>query len=88
MKDKLLTALIVLIIAFPIQMWTWGTLNADMDHGRNGEAYCNQRENRETLAVSALFSLIPPFWIASPFMTGFYQYGWSLRMPAECDGNK
>lgn len=38
----------------------------------------NYYDYRNHLAFSIGWSLFPVSWIVCPFLTGFYQYGWTL----------
>lgn len=59
---------------------TWGFLNADLRGNKVDFNYrCAAEDGRQTLAMAAGISLIPVFWFLSPFLTGFYQHGWTLE---------
>jgi hypothetical protein len=66
-------------------VWTWGTLNAHSDGDFDAmlpDWRCTHYRNN--LSVCALLSLMPPMWVISPFLTGFYKYGWRLKPAPEC----
>ena len=69
---KIISALVVYAT---MTVLTAGFLNANSRYGY----YVNAYHGRENLAVSFGFSLLPPTWIIAPFMTGFYQDGWTLN---------
>ena len=66
-------------------VWTWGVLNASVQ-GKYDAGLQNWRceSYRENLGISGLFAMMPPLWIASPFVTGFYENGWRLSKAPEC----
>jgi hypothetical protein len=70
----------VVVIYLACWIWTLGCLMADLQ-GRFPEMadnyYC------EDLAVTCGISMSPPMWLLAPFMTGFYEYGWSLSRSKE-----
>lgn len=66
---------VVLYIAFAV--WNAGAINANM-RGEYWYRSQNKRERVQTLSFSVGIALFPPTWIVSPFITGFYQDGWSL----------
>ena len=35
-----------------------------------------QWEYREISAMALFFGIVPIYWVAAPFVTGFYQCGW------------
>lgn len=80
-----MTFFLVVFVCIAAWLWSWGTLNAEFmaiwygsDHAR--EQY------RNGLAISCFFALLPPTWIASPFVTGFYRHGWSLSFQDKPEG--
>ncbi len=72
----------VLVIIPVLYLWTWGTMMAFSNEHYLPSYGC--QDYRERLGVEGVFSLFPPVWVLSPFLTGFYQYGWSLSKPKEC----
>lgn len=66
--------------------FTTGALLADIDAIGAGEPRFQARNYRSNLGICTTFALFPPFWVASPLMTGFYEHGWqkpSLTNPYE-----
>jgi hypothetical protein len=72
---------LVMLLLLAVYIWTWGTLNAKMEYD-SSNWHCE--EYRSELGISALFAFLPPIWIASPFITGFYKFGWRLMPRPEC----
>jgi hypothetical protein len=57
-----------------------GFFNADFrGNFREFRHYCRAEDGRRNLGVAAFFGAVPITWVVSPFMTGFYQYGWTLE---------
>lgn len=61
-------------------VWTWGASNADYEFYQSPP--CNTY--RKGLALTSGLSLLPPAWIVTPFLTGFYEHGWRLRPAPGC----
>lgn len=57
---------------------TWPALFADVQYSSSifGGA---DRYYRKDLSFSVFLSLLPPIWIAVPFMTGFYEHGFKWK---------
>lgn len=72
---------IVCVLAVCLYIWTWGTFFASIQ-GEFPHTACERYRSR--LAMAAFFALLPPMWVMSPFMTGFYRYGWRLKPPEGC----
>ena len=67
---------VVLIAAYlAVSIWNAGALNADY---RARHPIIDSRTAREMVGTSVLFGLLPQMIIATPFITGFYQDGWTL----------
>jgi len=69
-----------------IWFWTWGVLMADIEFGNPmldpiSECKFNSQHYRNHLAASCFFAMLPPLWLFSPFVTGFYEHGWTLSRP-------
>lgn len=78
-------ALGILWLAFSIG--TVGFLNANL-RATFPELMQSPRQAREQLAFSIGISLLPPTWFVIPFLTGFYQDGWTLTgAPLACTKN-
>lgn len=74
---------VIIIIVCVLWLWTWGALMADLNSGWTAKIYNdNERQEhyRRDLAVTCFLALLPVFWVLSPFITGFYQHGWRLKM--------
>ena len=69
--SELMWALVVLLVT-GAYVWTWGTLMAYFQSIEVPDDYWSD------LVVSAFFAIIPFAWIMAPFVTGFYQHGWTL----------
>ena len=65
-----------------VWLWSWGAYNAESSYWIDCEF--SVKHYRQNLAMSAGYSLLPPAWVLSPFLTGFYEHGWSLSK-RECD---
>lgn len=66
----------IILICIAAWLWTWGVLMADIN-GIASDDTANE-EYRGDLAGTCLFAMIPLFWIASLFVTGFWEKGWRL----------
>lgn len=69
-----------------LSVWTAGANYAAMD-ARYGEWLCTHEEHRQRLGLSLLIGMLPPSWVAEPFLTGFYQYGWRVTPSRGFCGN-
>jgi len=66
---------VYVLIYIAAYLWTAGALFADFQHdseGLPGGWY------RRDLGIAMFLAVMPPVWFMTPFMTGFYQYGWKL----------
>lgn len=82
MKRKLL---IIALVWLTMSTFTYSALFADHCAivTKFHDMYDSDATIREDMGMSMLFALFPPFWIASPFVTGFYYYGW-IFTPQQC----
>ena len=74
--------LLIHLIFVPIDA---GFINADFRH--EFHYICDQNWARHTLSQSIGWSLLPFTEIITPFVTGFYDSGWTLSGSA-CRGNE
>lgn len=58
-----------------------GFLLADIQ--RRNKYTNGNRYYRSDLAASVGLCLIPITWLFTPFLTGFFEYGWTLSRPKE-----
>ena len=59
-------------------MWflTWPALLAETQSlYTRSDPRCKYRDN---LGIVMLFAALPPMWILTPFVTGFYEYGFQV----------
>lgn len=65
-----------------IALWfvTWGALLADLQ-GRFDNAPFNERWCRRDLAFSVGIAVLPPAWLITLAVTGFYEHGFRWRCP-------
>ena len=70
---------IAAIVAIYIAMFlvTYPALLADIQHDID-DANLNQEFCRKDVAAAVLFALIPPVWLLTPFVTGFYEHGFQF----------
>jgi hypothetical protein len=80
MKMPIGMKVMVGIFCLVMYVWTWGALMADLQGSWPSLA---DEDYRDDLATSAGFSLIPVIWFLSPFLTGFYEHGWTLSRRAK-----
>jgi hypothetical protein len=78
---KKMTWLYLVPVYIALWLWTWGALMADIQH--LSDVNWANREYRSDLGFSCAIALLPPFWLLSPFMTGFYEHGWQLSRRTE-----
>lgn len=57
---------------------SYPALFADLQHAISDVEFAKKRY-RKDLGVSMFYALIPPMWIATPFVTGFYQHGFKFK---------
>ena len=82
----------IIAMSLALFIWNWGALNADTELSNDSASYYVKPDMHEyicgryrfDLSMTALFALLPPMWIASPFVTGFYEYGWRLAPHPLC----
>lgn len=70
--------LVALSIYLAISLLTAAGMNASF-RAEFRHITSDARQSRQNFTVSLLFGLLPPEWIVVPFMTGFYQDGFSLE---------
>lgn len=82
MKNKLMLFALYLASSF----MDAGFINAKLEHER-GSGRCDSY--REDLAFAVGWSLFPvaPV-ILTPFLTGFWEHGWRLSPPPECQNKE
>ena len=81
---KKLTIFLAVIVYLSGVVGSTGALNA---HQRGLFPRLNESRPhaQQTLSFSFGISLVPATWFLTPFMTGFYYYGWTLsREPYPC----
>lgn len=64
------------IVCLVMYIWTFGACVADTQNWF-GVAYA-QEHYRKDLGFCGGWSLLPPAWLLSPFVTGFYEHGWQI----------
>lgn len=71
-----------------VSLWvvTWSALLADKQ-ARFDKGYAVQ-EYRHHLGGCMLFALFPPFWVVTPFLTGFYENGFQFGPTRPMDRGK
>jgi hypothetical protein len=72
---SLMVILVFALVCIGLWFWTWGALMADSQCRFPTLA---SRDYRKDLAVTLLLSVIPTSWLITPFLTGFYEHGWTL----------
>lgn len=84
---KIWHLILIYLIGFNL---TWPALLADAQHRQHrhysGEFAC--KDFRSDLGAAMVFSIAPPMWIAAPFVTGFYEYGFMVSKPEYCVKNE
>ncbi len=70
---------LAIFAAIYLCLWlvTWPALLADLQFDRRDKESAD-RNYRHDLGVTMLWALLPPMWVATPFMTGFYQHGFQF----------
>lgn len=75
-----------LLGAFFVGLWVClaignaGFLHASFMNGSYQYLPYDKREVRQDLTICIGFSMLPPMWVITPFVTGFYQDGWTLTL--------
>lgn len=84
MTDKIRSRIAYGLIAYIALVFLHaGIINADFRGEFSDFRYrCTAKDGRGHLAFSFGMAMVPIFWIISPFMTGFYQHGWTLNSGA------
>lgn len=78
----------VVIVWFVMWMLTWPALLADIQQDSVfGRCYRVDRY-RSHLSEAMGVALLPPLWIITPFVTGFYQHGFQLYPLSDCGGHR
>ena len=78
----------IILIWISISILNAGFVFADWDdqYGQNSCSIKTRstKTHRTNLGFSIAWSLIPPSWILTPFVTGFYYSGWRLTSKYTC----
>lgn len=71
-----LTLVSLYLLQVPV---TTGFINANLQHNACS-SYPDEHRQREELAFAMFLGLMPIGWVITPFVTGFYQDGWTLSV--------
>ncbi len=74
-------AVLVIVGWLSMTVFTAGFLLANVQSIFDDDCALARKMYRTNLGIAFGVALLPPVWILTPFLTGFWEHGWKLSPP-------